>query len=144
MAQHVLIAVDGSEHSEKALDYVMDELPDPTITLVHVIEPPSSWEYSDEEYFDFEAYQSSLEGQRERAEQLLEGYREAASARGFDAETVLATGTPAREILVAIEDHDVDHVVMGSRGRSGVGRVLFGSVAEAVTRRSSVPVTIVR
>jgi len=40
--------------------------------------------------------------------------------------------------------HDVDHVVMGSRGRSGVGRVLFGSVAEAVTRRASVPVTIVR
>jgi nucleotide-binding universal stress UspA family protein len=79
-----------------------------------------------------------------RAEELLDEYRETASERGFEVETLLATGKPARQILDAVESEGVDHVVMGSRGRSGLGRVLFGSVAEAVTRRAPVPVTIIR
>ena len=42
------------------------------------------------------------------------------------------------------EARDIDHVVMGSHGRSGLSRVLLGSVAENVVRRSTVPVTVVR
>jgi len=45
---------------------------------------------------------------------------------------------------VYAEDLDVDHIVMDSHGRSGASRVLLGSVAETVTRRSPVSVTIVR
>ncbi|MFW6265865.1 MAG: universal stress protein, partial [Halanaeroarchaeum sp.] len=43
-----------------------------------------------------------------------------------------------------VEETDVDHVVIGSHGRSGVGRILLGSVAERVVRRSPTPVTVVR
>lgn len=75
---------------------------------------------------------------------MLEGYRDTVMARGVDVETILTTGRPARRILETVETADVDHVVMGNRGRSGIRRVLFGSVAETVTRRASVPVTIVR
>jgi nucleotide-binding universal stress UspA family protein len=42
------------------------------------------------------------------------------------------------------EDHDVDGIVMGSHGRSGISRVLLGSVAETAVRRAPCPVTIVR
>lgn len=144
MGQHVLVPVDGSAESEAALAYALDELPEASITLIHVLAPLSSYGYGGDEYFDYDSYQEEAQRQRDRGEALLDDHRETVAARGVDVETVLATGKPGREIIEAIEAHDVALVVMGSRGRSGVGRVLFGSVAETVTRRSPVPVTIVR
>lgn len=144
MGQHVLVPVDGSEEAEQALEYALTERPDPRVTLLHVVNPVSTFGYADDDYFDVESYQGEARRQRERGEQLLEEYREAAADRGITVETAIRTGSPAREILAAVEELGVDHVVMGSRGRSGVGRVLFGSVAESVTRRASVPVTVVR
>lgn len=144
MGQHVLVPVDGSSESEQALDYALNQLPEPTITLLHVVNPVGSFGYSDDEHFDLQAYREQTDQKEAAGEELLEQYRDVASERGVEVETILKTGQPAREILEVIDANDVDHVVMGSRGRSGIGRVLFGSVAEAVTRRSSVPVTIVR
>lgn len=144
MGQHVLVPVDGSSQSEAALEYVLDEMPDPTVTLLHVVGPVGSYAYGDDDYFDVEGYREEQERRHERGERMLDEYRDRAVDRGVEAETVVTTGRPAARILEAVEDRDVDHVVMGSRGRSGVGRVLFGSVAETVTRRASVPVTIVR
>lgn len=144
MSQYVLVAVDGSEESEQALEYALDDLQGATIALIHVVSPVSSYSYGGDDYFDVEGYQAALEQKREEGEELLERSREVAAEHGVDAETILATGKPAAAILEAAEANDVDQIVMGSRGRSGVGRVLFGSVAETVTRRASVPVTIVR
>lgn len=141
---HVLVPVDGSTHSEKALDYVLDNVPDPTITLVHVVNPISVTQYAYEEDFDSRGYERALEQRRGEAEELLDEYREKAALQDIEIETVLAAGSPVKRILETADDRDVDHIVMGSRGRSGVGRVLFGSVAESVTRRAVVPVTIVR
>lgn len=144
MGQRVLVPVDGSSHSEKAFEYVLDELPEPELTLLHVVTPVSSFGYGDEDYFDVEGYQAETKRQRERGAAMLDEYRDTATARGIDVSTVLTSGKPARRILETADENDVGHIVMGSRGRSGVGRVLFGSVAETVTRRASVPVTIVR
>lgn len=144
MGQHVLVPVDGSDRSEKALRYALENLQDPRITVVHVVNPANSFGYADDEYFDYQAYQRQSELQHERGETLLAEARETAEAEGVTVETVLEVGRPARSILSVAEDRDVDHIVMGSRGRSGVGRVIFGSVAETVTRRAAVPVTIVR
>ncbi|WP_412781655.1 universal stress protein, partial [Aeromonas diversa] len=58
--------------------------------------------------------------------------------------TVIEHGDPSRMIISYTETHDVDRIVLGSHGRSGLSRVLLGSVAETVARRSPVPVTIVR
>lgn len=146
MAKHVLVPVDGSPQAEKAFEHVLDEMADSTVTLLHVINPVNLVAYAadDDDYFDLEGYEAAERRRRADAEEMLERYRSEADERGVTAETVLAVGTPARRILEAAEERSVDHVVMGSRGRSGVGRVLFGSVAETVTRRSPVPVTIVR
>jgi nucleotide-binding universal stress UspA family protein len=51
---------------------------------------------------------------------------------------------PRRVVLTAVEKHGIDHVVMGSRGRKGVSRILLGSVAETVVQRSDVPVAVTR
>jgi len=61
-----------------------------------------------------------------------------------DLETERTVGDPAREIVDYAEDHEIDQIVMGSHGRTGATRLLLGSVAELVVRRSPVPVTVVR
>lgn len=145
MSRDVLVPIDRSPHSEKAFEYVLEEISDPTIILLHVINPVSVFGYaSADDRFDIEEYRREEQRRREHAEQILEEYREKAREHGFEVKTAIKIGKPARRILETAEDHNVDHIVIGSHGRSGVGRVLLGSVAETVTRRSRVPVTIIR
>lgn len=142
MAQHVLVPVDGSAQSDRALQYALDELSTPKVTLLHVVTPSGVFEY-DDDHFDENGYLQEAKQNRDRGRELLDTYRDTAADRGVAVETTLAFGKPAKEILDTVDAAGVDHVVMGSRGRSGLDRVLFGSVAEAVTRRATVPVTIV-
>lgn len=144
MGQTVLVPVDDSPQSEAAFEHAREKLPESRLILVHVINPMGSLAFADDEYFDAEVYRSEQRKRRERAENLLEEYAQKARDQGLEVETVVRVGKPAREILEVAEDRDIDHIVMGSHGRSGVGRVVFGSVAETVTRRSPTPVTIVR
>ncbi|MFC7026929.1 universal stress protein [Halomicroarcula sp. GCM10025324] len=144
MAHHVLVPVDGSQQAETAFRYALDEHPESTLTLLHVCNPVAMLAYSDDDYFDVDSYQADLRRQRERGDRILEELAADAAERGIEVETVVRSGKPARQILEVADERAVDHVVMGSHGRSGVGRVVFGSVAEAVTRRATVPVTIIR
>lgn len=60
-----------------------------------------------------------------------------------DIETETVFGLPRDAIIDYAEDNPIDQIIMGSHGRSGLKRVVIGSVAEKVTRHASVPVTIV-
>lgn len=138
MVRHVLVPVDGSTKSKKALEFALREFPDSELTALHVIDPV-------EGIPDMGATTGSFsEAQQQRADEVLD--EAAGIARQFDRaiETESKTGKPSTEILTTVEDAGVDHVVMGSQGRSGFSRILMGSVAETVLRRAPVPVTIVR
>jgi len=54
--------------------------------------------------------------------------------------TAVVQGDPAEEILKYVEAQQIDLVIMGTHGRKGLDRVLFGSVADEVVKRSPVPV----
>lgn len=54
--------------------------------------------------------------------------------------TAVVQGDPAEEILKYVEGEQIDLVIMGTHGRKGLDRVLFGSVADEVVKRSPVPV----
>ena len=118
--------------------------PESRMTLIRVLKPTTQWPYGGEDGFDVEQYRKEQRRRQRDAEEMLGALKSKAVERGVDTETMTAVGNPAKKILEAAEENHVDHIVMGSHGRSGFGRVLFGSVAETVTRRSSVPVTIVR
>jgi universal stress protein A len=62
----------------------------------------------------------------------------------FPVETCLREGTPAEEIVRAADDLGADLIVLGSHGRTGLGRLLMGSVAEAVMRRAGCPVLLAK
>jgi len=139
MSRHVLVGFDGSEQAEAALVEALSLFPGATVTAVHVTDP-REW-YSAEEDA---AGEDSYEVLREAGERNLERATEIASAHDRTIGTELLAGQPARELVGYAEEHDVDHVVVGSHGREGLARFLLGSVAERIVRRSPVPVTVVR
>lgn len=65
-------------------------------------------------------------------------------ATGLDVRFLVWTGDVAESILDAAESESADVVVLGSHGRGRLGRLLLGSVSEAVTRRAPCPVLVVR
>ncbi|MFB6108340.1 MAG: universal stress protein [Haloplanus sp.] len=142
MPKRILVPVDGSVPADAALSFALAEFPDAEMTVLSVVDP------TDAGYASVESAPSTFErlqeAARERAESVLDDARETAADRGVEVTTETAVGEPSRAIVRWVEDHDVDQVVVGSHGRRGVSRVLLGSVAESVVRRSPVPVTVVR
>jgi len=139
---HVLVPIDGSPQSDAALEYALEEFETAQITVLNVIDPIEAGYTSQatvpgysEEWF---------EQSKAAADELFEDAQEAAAGYDVELETATEVGRPSRTIVSYAEDNDIDHIVMGSHGRSGVTRILLGSVAENVVRRSPIPVTIVR
>ncbi len=84
------------------------------------------------------------ERQRRWAEEYLEARVVETHAAGVAARGLLRGGEPAPEVVRAAEEEQVDLIVMGTHGRSGLGRLLLGSVADRVVRTASCPVVTVR
>ncbi len=141
--RRILVPIDESDRSTTALEFALDTYPEETIVALHVIDPAEypSGGIEAGTVVDFERFREEYEA---RGETLLEGATSLASEADVEIETALETGRPTRTIVSYAEAEDVDHIVMGSHGRTGASRILLGSVAETVTRRSPVPVTIVR
>lgn len=138
MEQRVLVPFDGSDPSREALELALDRFVDGEIIALHVVDLGTSTHGLTGGADDAE------ERAREDAEERLEEARTRAEERGTAIRTAIEQGTPERTIVEYAEEHDVDHVVIGSHGRSGISRILLGSVAEDVVERSPVSVTVVR
>ena len=63
---------------------------------------------------------------------------------GLEVEEVIAHGDAASEIVRVAKERGVDLIVIASHGRTGLGRILFGSTAEAVVRHAPCPVLVVK
>jgi nucleotide-binding universal stress UspA family protein len=142
MADRVLVPVDGSEQSDRACTLALEEFPEATLVLIHAVNPIEasyttqvSIPSKSEEWYD---------QQRARANEHLDEIETRAAEHGTETERVIEVGKPTRVIVDFAEEHDIDHIVMGSHGREGVSRILLGSVAETIVRRSPVPVTVAR
>jgi nucleotide-binding universal stress UspA family protein len=142
MAKKVLVPIDGSPQSDTALEYALEEFADEEITVVHVIDPidagystPVGMPGGSEEWY---------ENAQTESEALFEEAQAAADEYGVTLDTAEEMGRPSRTIVEFADENDFDQIVMGSHGRSGVSRILLGSVAETVVRRATMPVTVVR
>lgn len=138
MPSHVLVPFDGTPQSEAALSFTVEEWPDAAVTLLYVIDPVTAG-------LGQRALPSDSEAWYERARETARS--ELAAARHLvdrDVDTRIEVGSPSRVVVTAAGEEPYDHVALGSHGREGVSRILLGSVAEAVVRRSPVPVTVVR
>jgi len=140
MTVHILVPIDGSPMAKQALEHALSMHPDAQFTILYVID------YIEESYSAWALVGADKLRERaeERAEELFEEAEDIAEEHSVEIETRTAVGDPSREIVAYAEDHDINQIVMGSHGRSPMSRILLGSVAEDVTRRAPVPVTVVR
>lgn len=138
--EHVLIPTDFSKHAQHALEVAsMIVAPQGSITLLHVVEVPVAF--------------SGGVGSADLARQLdayavtaLEDTAERLRANtAATVKTRTRIGYPGAQALAVVEeDRTIDLVVMGSHGRTGIKRVLMGSVAEKVVRHARCPVLVAR
>ncbi|SIR76240.1 universal stress protein [Natronorubrum thiooxidans] len=141
MSERILVPYDGSPPATKALEYAFETFPDASVTALTVVPLPEGYWAAFE---DDEHRAADIERARERGQEILEDATTTAAAHDRELDTDVATGKPDREIIEQAETEGYDTIVIGSHGREGVSRVLLGSVAEAVVRRSPIPVVVVR
>jgi nucleotide-binding universal stress UspA family protein len=143
MANRILVPVDGSPPSKAGLEHALSSYPDADIVALHVMTPYESTGADDPPLPD-ELSEAWHEQARERADAILGEAAELAAEYGRSIDTALEVGEAWRVVVDYARDNDVEHVVMGSHGRDDRRGVGLGSVAEAVVRRSSGTVTVVR
>ena len=78
------------------------------------------------------------------AERELPKLAECEECTGLDIEELVVHGEAASEIVRVAKDRQVDLIVISSHGRTGLGRILFGSTAESVVRHAPCPVLVVK
>ena len=142
MSTRVLVPVDESEFAKEATKQAAELFPEGTLVLIHVINPAEAGFGSEATIPSFP--EGWYEQRQQNAESQFDELESLVADQDVTIERVVEIGGPTRTIVDTIEDETIDHVVMGSTGRQGVSRILLGSVAEGVVRRSPVPVTIVR
>lgn len=139
----ILVPLDFSLHSARALEYAVDlaRRYGARLELVHVFDIGI---YSLADGTPMLGPQQFEDMAADIERRLQEAKREALSAGVLRVETKLLQGKPDLELLrVATEDH-ADVIVMGTHGRTGFRHVLMGSVAERLVRKSPCPVFIVK
>ena len=142
----VLLPTDGSEGAEVAVAHAVS-LAETYGATLHVLAVADTKSYGTFTTGGADTVVSALE---ERCRENLDGVETAVAGLTSDetdspaVETAMRRGFPAEEILRYADEQDADLIVMGTHGRTGVDRVLLGSVTERVVRRSPVPVVTVR
>lgn len=140
--KRILAAVDGSDCASSALDVAIalaTSQPD-ALALCSVIDPLQAAPALMSPYATTEVWLNTL---TENATKELAEAVERAERAGVRARTELIDGNPVASIVDMAARHACDLIVMGSHGRSGLSRLIVGSVAEGVMRRANVPVLVV-
>lgn len=145
MYTRIVVPLDGSDLAEQALDTgsEMARLTGATLHLIRVVEfPASNFTYVYGGMIESEAISMRIEDERQIAAEYLEAVARPLKAQGITVTTDVLQGVAIQELVDAMQPGDL--YVLASHGRSGVARWFLGSVAEEITRRSSVPVLLVR
>lgn len=143
----VLVPIDRSPFSMSIVPQVKRFL-DPqrnTLILFHVAEEPTPAELrrlSVNEYANqLERLRTQL---RTQIQEELETLSRELTALGFQVQVVVRFGEPITQIEHYIGTQTVDLVAMSTHGRSGLGRMLFGSVAQELLQQLSLPILLLR
>jgi nucleotide-binding universal stress UspA family protein len=139
--KRALVPLDGSQVAEAIIPFILDIAGplDMAVRLLQVMEPyPPVTDGSTTVFVD-----DPIARERD-AEEYLAPIAAELRGRGVDATWEVRHGAAADTILSVAKSFRADVIAMSTHGRSGLGRLLFGSVAEHVLRRADVPVFLMR
>ncbi|ERH07943.1 MAG: universal stress protein UspA related nucleotide-binding protein [Halonotius sp. J07HN4] len=139
MYDAILVPTDGSEPASTAVEHAIDLAANASGTL-HALSVVDSSAYASLDV----SSQSALDSLETNAEEATESIAETAADAGVDTVTEVSVGSPHTQITDYADAVDADLIVMGTHGRTGLDRVLLGSVTERVVRDAPCPVLTVR
>ncbi|HYM14387.1 MAG TPA: universal stress protein [Dehalococcoidia bacterium] len=146
MFKHLLVTLDGSPRSEAVIPHAIDlaKSMKSEITLLRIVDAPAS-DWSERGAMG-KAHVETTAGalMLAHAREYLERVAGMLQQSGVQVHTMVEEGAPARRIIAASHEVDADAIAMATHSRRGLGRLMFGSVAEAVLHEASVPVLLVR
>jgi nucleotide-binding universal stress UspA family protein len=134
----VLVPIDDSDHSKKALAHALElaEKQNAAITIMTVA--PEIGSFLDEMRNVRDKLNVEYQGWLDKAKQMF-------NAKGINVDTILEVGqVPANNIIRRAEDDKFDRIIIGATGRSGLARILMGSTAAKVVTNAPCEVTIIR
>jgi nucleotide-binding universal stress UspA family protein len=150
----IMVATDGSELTKKAVDSAIEitKLNEAKLYAVHVVAPGDFAITQNEPKASITQNEPrDAEWKKEIKEHLTTQGKEATAyvknvgkAANIEVESVILEGNPADEIVDFAEKNEIDLIVMGTLGKTGIKRFLLGSVAENVVRHSKKAVLVVR
>lgn len=140
MIEKILLPTDGSEFSEKTVDFAIGvaRMAGARVVVLHAYTPPTLRRGSAAMIEDF---RTSLE---EEAREIVDEIVGRVAAAGVSASGLVVQGTPVDAILKAADDELPDLIVIGAGDRSHLSGVLLGHVAERVVRYAAAPVLVVK
>lgn len=139
----LLIAVDGSEHANRAVEAVA-QMARSSLALEAILlcVSPEPIFYGD---YTLATIEKIEEEQKKQQDTVLAKASESAKALGLHiSELARAYGVIANEIVRIANEKRVDQIVIGTRGMGAVGNMVLGSVAQRVLHQASVPVLLVK
>lgn len=140
MVAQILVPLDGSDLAAQALSHVALQACGfgAQVLLLRVVEPPSAMTAS-------HIAAAEIYGVESDAERYLESVSDRLRREeGLTVDCYIREGRPAESIITFAQTEDVDLIAMSTHGRSGIGRWVYGSVADKVLRGSEVPVFLIR
>jgi len=139
----ILFATDFSESSDYAFQYAysLARKFNARLLVVHIINEPVDLRGFYVPHISFEKLEEEIE---EGAQKMMEKFCRT-HIRDYDNfETFIVPGIPYDEIIKKATENSADLIILGTHGRTGLDHVLFGSTAEKVVRKSTVPVMTIR
>jgi nucleotide-binding universal stress UspA family protein len=142
MIGKIFVPLDGSELSSSILPFAAG-LAKPlsaSILLFHAVVPPVL-AYPGVGPIGFDA--RLLHNLQAAAREFLTSVAADLTAQGVETKIIVSIGNAADAIIAAADEQEAGLIAMSTHGRSGLGRLVMGSVADAVVRRTSIPVLLV-
>lgn len=142
MFSRILLPTDGSEAARTAVElgFELAETHDSTVHGLFVVEDQRPVARLDETIASGSV--DILAQLQEEGGQIVEAVVAESHDRDIAVQSTVQHGNPSDEIIDYAADNDIDLIVMGSHGRTGVKRALLGSVTENVARHADIPVLI--
>ena len=150
MYQRILLPLDGSKIGEAAIP-VIDDLvtklkPEPKveIILLQVITSTTHWVIAGEASAPIQYTEKEMEMITKNSRDYLEKAGERLRNKGAIVKTVVKVGNAEEQIVKTVDETKADLIAMSTHGRSGLGRLAFGSVTDKILRIAPVPVLTVK
>jgi nucleotide-binding universal stress UspA family protein len=142
MYKRALVPLDGSSVAEAIIPFILDIAGplDMEVILLRVVEPIVPIVIEGSRHVEVE----DVEARRTDAEEYLAPLAVELRNKAVRVESQVRRGNPADEIVAAARETGADLIAMSTHGRGGLGRLVFGSVAQAVLRHVDTPVLLMR